>query len=464
MVDSHCTATTSLNNSCAIATTMNPESLIRSSHTPSRGRKRMHDVGFQVRLLPYVPVAITFAANLEKSDLNGNHLQESSPPSSAFAAYSAQSFGAVPYAAGCAANRSASMDSEASSYSPLQKRHCLHSSQLPDTPDAHAHVQRCHWQQHHHQQQHASLHQQHASAQPPILSDAQKLYAVKTMLQNSSSQQASTVLAYMQQLQQLRTAAACQTITAQTVCAQQSSDHHNFAAQARKILKVRHYLVGQQQHQHQPVSRLIHSDAMDFTRGSAHSFMHQLPDVQTPVQQQELQASSVPQFDPEAYWQVQHRAAPHSVPYEAAQLHAHHLSSQHQLAQPEQPWQSLLHSTQSSAPASALHNSQTCAAYPFGHLLRVQQQASLLHQLTQAKHACMQHHVAQQQQAYAQRQLATVPASRPALGFAELVGYWAHGLKLQRCESVQLACHLWKRVQQQVGLVLHSWQINLHCV
>jgi len=80
----------------------------------------------------------------------------------------------------------------------------------------------------------------------------------------------------------------------------------------------------------------------------------------------------------------------------------------------------------------------------------------MLQQLTQAKHACMQHHVAQQQQAYAQRQFTTVPASRPAMGFAELVGYWAHGLKLQRCESVQLACHLWKRVQQQVGLVLCS--------
>jgi len=467
MIDSHCTAATSLNNSRAIATAMKPESLIRLSQTPSRGRKRMHDMGFQVILLPYIPVTITFAAFLERSDLNGNYLQEISPPSSVFAAYSAQSFGAVPYAAGCAANRSASMDSEASSYSPLPKRHCLHSCQVPDTPDAHAHVQSCHWQQHH-QQQHASLHQQHASAQPPILSDAQKLYAVKTMLQNSSGQQASTLFAYMQQLQHLRSAAACQTNTAQTVCAQQSSVHHNFAAQARKILKVRHHLIGQQQHQqqqlHQPMSRLIHSDAMDFTRGSADSFMHQLPDIQTPVQQQELQVSSVPHIDPEAYWQVQHRAAPHSVPYETAQLHAHHLSSQHQLAQPEQLWQSLLHSTQSSPPASELHNSQTCAAYPVGHLLRVQQRASMLQQLTQAKHACMQHHLAQQQQAYAQRQLATVPASRPAMGFAELVAYWAHGLKLQRCESVQLACHLWERVQQQVGRMLCSWQIHLHCV
>ncbi|DBB17180.1 TPA: hypothetical protein ACH3X3_014246 [Trebouxia sp. C0006] len=396
---------------------MKPGSLIRLSQTPSRGRKRMHDMGFQ----------------------------EISPLPSAFAVYSAQSFGTVPYAAGCDANRSASMDSEASSYSPLPKRHCLRSCQLPDTPDALAHVQSCHWQQHHQQQ--------HASAQPPILSDTQKLYAVKTMLQNSSSQQASTLLAYMQQLQHLRTAAACQTNTAQTVCAQQSSEHHNFAARARKI---RHHLVGQQQqhHQqqqmHQPVSGLIHSDAMDFTRAPADSFMHQLPDMQTPVQQQELQASSVPHIDPEAYWQVQHRAAPHSVPYETTQLHAHHLCSQHQLAQPEQLWQSLLHSTQSSAPVSELHNSQTCAAYPVGHFLCVQQQASMLHQLTQAKHACMQHHLAQKQQAYAQRQLATVP--RPAMGFAELAGYWAHGLKLQRCESVQLACHLWKRVQQQVSI------------
>lgn len=353
------------------------------------------------------------------------------------------------------------MDSEASSYSPLPKRHRLHSCQIPDTPDAH--VQSCHWQQHQ-QQQHASLPQQHASAQPPTLSDAQKLYAVKTMLQTSSAQQSSALFAYMQQLQRLQTAAACQTNTAQTGCAQQSSEHHNFVAQARKILKVRHYLIGQQQQmllqqqQQQLVSRLIHSDAMDCTRGSADSFMHQLPDIQTPAQQQELQASSVTQFDTEAYWQIQHRAAPQSAPYETAQLLAHHLSyhSQHQLAQPEQLWQSLLPSTQSSAPACELHNSQACAAYPAGHLLRVQQQASMLQQLTQAKHACMQHHVAQQQQAYAQRQFTTVSASRPATGFAELVGYWAHGLKLQRCESVQLACHLWKRVQQQVGLVLCS--------
>ena len=407
-----------------------------------------------------------FAAFLEKSDLTGNCLQETTSPSSAFAAFSAESFGTLPYAAGCAANRSVSMDSEASSYSPLPKRHRLYSCQVPDTPDAH--VQSCHWQQHQ-KQQPASLpqQQQHASAQPPSLSDAQKLYAIKTTLQNSSAQQASALIAYMQQLQRLQTAAACQANTAQTGCVQQTNEHHNFSAQARKILKVRHHLIGQQQHmlqqqQQQLMSRLIHSASIDCTR-SADSFMHQLPDIQTPVQQQELQASSVTQFDSEAYWQGQHRAAPKSAPYETAQLHAHHLSY-HSHHQPEQLWQSLLHSTQSSAPASELHNSQAYAAYPAGHLLRVQQQASMLQQLTHAKHASMQHHLAQKQQAYAQQQLPTVPAVRPAMGFAELVGYWAHGLDLQRCESVQLACHLWKRVQQQVGLVLCSWQMHLHCV
>ncbi|DBA75287.1 TPA: hypothetical protein ACH3X1_010569 [Trebouxia sp. C0004] len=408
---------------------MKPEPLIRLSQTPSRGFKRKHDMGFQ----------------------------ETSPPSSAFAAFSAQSFGTLPYVAGCEANRSASMESEASSYSPLPKRHRLYSCQIPDTPDAH--VQSCHWQQHQ-QQQHATLPQQHASAQPPLPSDAHKLYAVKAMLQNSSAQQASALFVYMQQLQCLRSAAACQTNTAQIGCAQQSSEHHNFVVQARKVLKVRHHLIGQQQmlQQQQLVSRLFHSNAMDCTRGSADSFMFQLPDTQTHVEQQELQASSVTQFDAEAYWQLQHSSAPDSAPHETAQLHAHHLSchSQHQLAQPEQLRQPLLHSNQSSAPATERHNSQACTAYPAGHLLCVQQQASMLQQLTQAKHACMQHHVAQQQQAYAQRQLLTVPASRPAMGFAELVGYWAHGLKLQRCESVQLACHLWKRVQQQVGLVLCS--------
>lgn len=385
------------------------------------------------------------------------------PRSSAFAAFSAQSFGTLPYAAGCAANRSASMDSEASSYSPLPKRHRLHFCQLPDTPDAH--VQSRHWQRHQ-QQQHASLPQQHAAAQPPTLSDVQKLYAVKTMLQNSSSQQASTLFAYLQQLQHLQTAAACQTNTAQTGCTQQSSEHPDFVAQARKILKVCHHLIGQQQQQQQQhlVSRLLHSDVMDCMRGSADSFMYQLPDIHTPVQQQELQASTVTQFDGEAYWQAQHRAAPHSAQYQTAQLHAHHLSSQHQLAKPEQLWQSLLHSSQSSAPVSELHNSQACAAYPVGHHLHVQQHASMQQQLTQAEYACMQHHLAQQQQAYAQRQLTAVPASRPAMGFAELVCYWAHGLKLQRCESVQLACHIWKRVQQQVGLALCSWQMHLHCV
>ena len=407
-----------------------------------------------------------FAAFLEKSDLTGNCLQETTSPSSAFAAFSAESFGTLPYAAGCAANRSVSMDSEASSYSPLPKRHRLYSCQVPDTPDAH--VQSCHWQQHQ-KQQPASLpqQQQHASAQPPSLSDAQKLYAIKTTLQNSSAQQACALIAYMQHLQRLQTAAACQTNTAQTGCVQQTNEHHNISAQARKILKVRHHLIGQQQHmlqqqQQQLMSRLIHSASIDCTR-SADSFMHQLPDIQTPVQQQELQASSVTQFDSEAYWQAQHRAAPKSAPYETAQLHAHHLSY-HSHHQPEQLWQSLLHSTQSSAPASELHNSQAYAAYPAGHLLRVQQQASMLQQLTRAKHASMQHHLAQEQQAYAQRQLPTVPAVRPAMGFAELVGYWAHGLDLQRCESVQLACHLWKRVQQQVGLVLCLWQMHLHCV
>ena len=66
MTASHFAAATSHNNSRAFANAMNSESLVRLSQTQSRGHKRKHGMGFQVLLIPYKPVAVTFAAFLEK--------------------------------------------------------------------------------------------------------------------------------------------------------------------------------------------------------------------------------------------------------------------------------------------------------------------------------------------------------------------------------------------------------------
>lgn len=356
------------------------------------------------------------------------------------------------YAHGCAANRSASMDSEASSYSPLQKRHCLYPSQAPDTPDAPAAEQ---WQQ---PQQHDSRQQ---SVQISTFSDAQKLYALKAMLQQSCGRQTAAVVAYLQQLQRLRHATACHISQARHV--QQPSEHNGFVAQARKIVKVRqhqqqisHHMVCQQHHL---ASRLSHqhTEAPESNRGALDSFMHQLLDTQIPAQNPESHSDAVRQLQSESHWQNRSMPEPGSVPYAPPQIQAHqqlHQSAdqshhQHQLDQSEQLWQTMLRSAQGSS-ASEVHSSHASISYPASHLLHMQQQARMLQQLAHVKRAHMQHHIVQEPQASVQRQLPMGAASRPALGFADLVTYWAKGLGLQRCESVQLACHLWSRVQQQV--------------
>ena len=448
---------------CVSGPNTRPESVHNMSRSQTRGYKRKHAPNMQVLVatpacllhLPAVGICKPLISSRLCSHLTSLVMQEASPLPSAFATSSAQSSGALPYANSCAALRSASMDSEASSYSPLSKRHCLYPCPPSDTPDAHS------WQWHQ-QQQHASVPEQQPAAQPSHLSDAQKLYALKAMLQNSSSQQVNVVVAYLQQLQRLQHAATCQTHSAQAGHEQQSRENSTFVAQARKILKVRHQqarqqqLLHQHQHQHQHqqqqlLSRhsLQHAGAWEHRHGAADSFMHQLLDVQTPAQPQEAYPTTVKQCQPELTWQNSVLADSRSVPFMPAHTHhSHH--TQHQLVQPELPQG---FSTQSSA----------------GHLLHIQQQARMLHQLAQAKRACMQQHIAQEQQAYAERQLAMSPTPSPDMGFAELVTYWAKSLSLQRGESVQLACHLWSRVQQQVSapcfamlICIPSWLSLLH--
>lgn len=395
------------------------ESLVYLARPQSRGCKRKHDSVFQ----------------------------DATPPPSAFAGRSTQAFDTHPHPHGCAANRSASVDSEASSYSPLPKRHCLYPCQVPNTPD--------YWQH----QQDSVPQQQHASVQPSTLSDAQKLYALES--QHAAGQQAGAVVAYLHQLQRLRHAAAAQARRHQ----QHASEHSSTLAQARCALRAR------EQHHHQAllqqhhvISRLAHRQSgalpIDHSCTQLDSFMHQLLDVQTPTQHQESHSSTVPYCPTEAYWQHHRTAEPTSAAYDSAQVHAtaydeHHSGCSqhyHQLSRNEQMWQSLLRSAQGSHSASDPHSRNSPAVNPPAHLLHVQQHARMLQQLAQAKHACIQQHLAQEQQAYAQRQLTVSATSRPALGFSDLVTYWAQGLSLQRMESVHLACHLWSRVQHQVSI------------
>ena len=347
------------------------------------------------------------------------------------------------------------MDSEASSYSPLPKRHCFQASQGPGTPDGLQHIQ--HWQ-HPHVQQPASL-----PRSVPLLShDSQHLCALKHTLQHGTPQQVALVVAYLQQLQRLRYAAVNHTTSAVSV--QQPHDHPATSdAPSLMALKVCHQYISCQQQQ--LASSLSHQNRLDHRRSSFDGFMHQLHHIHTPTQNQETQASSGRDLPhTAAHWQDSARGEASSLPY----LPTHVVAAQQALNQPTYREQRqhgcAARIQQPQCPSYALvaapdgQSTQAPAPHPAAHMLQLQRDTKIQQQLDQARRVRLQQHLIAQQQ---QRQLMShdqqargqgvvVTPSRQVLGFAELVTYWAKGLSLQRCESVHLACHLWAKVQQQV--------------
>ena len=151
-------------------------------------------------------------------------------------------------------------------------------------------------------------------------------------------------------------------------------------------------------------------------------------------------------FDPPVFHEpstvVYEPVQPESLVPQAAQ------PLEQQLIQSEHMWQSAATCMQSS---NTVCSSQASDAHLARYLLQMQQQARAVQQLVQEQQRSRQQQMAREA---AMRRQAALPAVRPVLGFTDLLAYWAQGLCLQRCESVYLACHLWTRVQAQVGCCL----------
>ena len=363
---------------------------------------------------------------------------------SAFATAGAQAFDSIPYIQRCAANRSASMDSDISSCSPfhIAKRHCPSQPQAPLSPAAAQ--SRHHWQQAQ-QQHHINIaHEPHSTQQFGSL-DAQKLHALKAMLQQGSAPQPALLLAYLQQLQRLHQSAS--QIRSAQQCLAEHSDLVQHLAQA---LQPRQHFFGKQQAQCQQTSHLAqqHQQAVLMQRqySSLNDAVHYAQCLQTPEHPEEPRSSASDYFQP-AY------DAPSDAPaqFESVQQlpTTFQKACQHQacyVPQPVCPAERAWRATQALVALPAVHKRQTAtsSATPMLHM----QQQARLEQLAQLTQARLQQQQAAQQQA--ERQFVRGPRIRSALSFPDLVAYWAKGLSLQRCESVHLACHLWKRVQQQV--------------
>ena len=350
------------------------------------------------------------------------------------------------------------MDSDISSWSPVPKRHCFYPSQVPSNcTSAHADSQQ--------PQQLGTASQQPAAVFAPAVT---KPSALQVLLSQKSPEDAAALLAYLHQLQCLRQAAASQDSQAALLhlsCQQSGKQSANKASASTLLnLQAAFHHVMQAQHAHQASSKLqqhaADSDATDSRQPSLDGFLSQLQEIQTPLQHHEDHTSvvSYPQLEA-SFWHSNHHATSDAstVAYEAVQLQAEVYQSTYQNDQSDCMWQSVTSCTQGAVSAIEQYNSQAPAAQVASHLLQLQQQARLVQQHAQEKRLLMQQHIAREQQAFVERQAALRPA-RPALGFPELVAYWAKGLSLQRCESVYLACHLWTRVQQKVSYLL------FHCL
>ena len=386
-------------------------------------------------------------------------LQGASPLQSAFMVASSLPFDTMSYDKGSAANRSASMDSDISSWSPIPKRHCFYPSQPYTKPDS----AQLDW--HQPQQQDALPQQQHASLEVPSLSDAQKAFALQVVLSQSSTQKAAALIAAVQHYQCRRQAAVLLHTQAQALChSSQSSVSQPAAWQssnsvpASSILELQAtYSQVMQALQHQQHCDVLPSQqhvATNNRQTSCAASMTQLQGTSTPAQHCEEHLGVGSYAHPVAAVWYQNPAVPAesiTAAYEPVQPQI----ESHWAAYPEQPSQS-----QFTWPSAGSHwceapPSQALAAVT-SQLLHRQQQQQQQEQLAiqlarQKRFRLQQQHMAREKQALLERQ-ASLTSVRPALTFPELVAYWARDMSLQRCESVYLACHLWTRVQQQVRL------------
>ena len=361
------------------------------------------------------------------------------------------------------------MDSDISSFSPVPKRHCVCPSEAPSYAGS---VQ----YDFHDIQQNEFFHQERASNTPPTFEDAQRAYALKLMLSKSSPEEAAALIGFLQRFQRFRHAAASQQSQTQplyctfpSTVSQPGTQYSNNRLPPSTILKLQaaygQVVQASQQHACDTLPQHILADSR---QTSLDAFMTQLREVQTPAQHGEESSSMASYSHPAAaawYDSSAVPAEPSTVAYEPVQPQIEaRWSAYHQEQESSQPdfmcqsVAAVAKCPQAAATACKAHTSQA----PVGRLLYLQQQA-LLHQLAEQKQLRMQQHMAREQQALLERQAVLSPI-RPALSSPELVAYWAKGLRLQRCESVYLACHLWTKVQEQVSYFIGTlWEYLTIC-
>lgn len=385
-------------------------------------------------------------------------LQGASPLQSAFTVASSLAFDNMSYGKGSAANRSASMDSDISSWSPVPKRHCFYPPRVCSNSES------AHYDWHQAQQQQDALQQQqqlqHASIEVPSLSDAQKAYALKVMLSQSSAQEAAALIAALQRFQYLRQAAASHhtqaqapTHSSQSTVKQPAARHLSNRLPASTNLKLQAPYCQALQAPHQQQ----HSDALlppqhvatantQSPRLPLGASIMQLQGIPTPLQHCKEPSGIATGSQPVSlvWYQDQAVPEPNTAAYEPiqSQTELHWGAYSEQASQPELTWQS-------AATVCEAQPSQLATGVVTQSLHR-EQQERIVFQLAQQKWVRLQQQMALEHQAFLERQAAVSPI-RPALTFPELVAYWARDLSLQRCESVYLACHLWTRVQPQVS-------------
>lgn len=399
-------------------------------------------------------------------------LQERSPVSMAAAAPSANPLYGVPYGKGCTVDRSASMDSDISSFSPVPKRHCFGPSEAPINSGS-AQFDYHYAQQ---QQQQDFCLQQHASIPAATLADAQKAYALKLMLSQKPPEEAAALVAFLRRFQRLEHAATSQPSQAQPQCPTLQSTGSQPVAQYSSnrlppstILRLQAaygQVVQASQHQQQHTGDTLPQHMIAGSRQtSIDAFMTQLREIQTPAQYGEGSSSMVAGPAAAAVWYDNPAvpAEPSTAAYEPVQPQIHAQWSaycqEHKPSQPDFAWQvaTAASCTQAAATGCEADTSHSPAAFARCLLYKQGQLKMALLQYQQRQQQHLMASAARKQQAFLERQAALSPMRpvsspiRPALGFPELLAYWAKGLGLQRCESVYLACHLWTKVQQQVS-------------
>lgn len=330
-------------------------------------------------------------------------------------------------------------------------------------------------QQHHEQQQQEFLPQQHASIPAAPLVDAQRAHALKLMLSQRSPKDAVALVAFLRRFQRLKHAATSQPSQAQpqypnlhSAASQPVAQYSGNRLPPSTILKLQAaygQVVQASQHQQQHMGDTLPQHMVAESRQtSMDAFVTQLREIQTPAQYGKDCSSMVAGLAAAAWYDNPAvPAEPSTAAYEPVQpqIDAHWSAyrQEHKPSQPDCAWQlapaaSCTQATATGGGADPSHSPAAlarCLLYKQGQL----KMALLQYQQRQQQHLLAS--AARKQQAFLERQAALSPIRpasspiRPALGFPELLAYWAKGLSLQRCESVYLACHLWTKVQQQVS-------------